>query len=139
MRDSAAKEGLRWLRQGKADLGWARHRAEEGAYHLCFLAQKVSEKALKGFLYAQGEEMVLGHSVQRLGISAAAFDPEFEVRARSWSVVDGYYVPTRYPSGLPDGIPADVYKQQAAKDAVALAEDVVRFVAERLGDRSTSV
>ncbi len=134
MRSRASKEGLRWLRQAQVDLGWTRHLAEEGAYHLaCFLAQQVSEKALKGFLYAQGQEIVLGHSVERLSRAAAAFDAEFEARARTWSVLDGYYVPTRYPNGLPDGIPADVYTQQAAQDALALAEDVVSFVAGRLG------
>jgi HEPN domain-containing protein len=45
-----------------------------------------------------------------------------------WSILDGYYVPTRYPNGLPDGIPADVYTQEAALGAVALAEEAVEFV-----------
>ncbi|MEA3375241.1 MAG: HEPN domain-containing protein [Chloroflexota bacterium] len=139
MRNSPREEGLRWLRQAQADLRWTRHLADEGAYHLaCFLAQQVAEKALKAFLYAQGEEFVLGHSVERLCRAAAAFDAEFEERARSWSVLDGYYVPTRYPNGLPDGIPADVYTHQAAQDALALAEDAVSFVAGRLRDQSTS-
>ncbi len=133
MRSRASKEGLRWLRQAQADLGWTRHLAEEGAYHLaCFLAQQVSEKALKAFLYAQGQEIVLGPSVERLSRAAAAFDAEFEARARTWSVLDGYHVPTRYPNGLPGGIPADVYTEQAAQDALALADDVVSFVAGRL-------
>ncbi len=133
MRNKPAEEGRRWLRQASEDLRWTRHLAKEGAYHLaCFLAQQVAEKALKAFLYAQGEEIVLGHSVERLCQAAAAFEPEFEVRVRSWSVLDGYYIPTRYPNGLPDGIPADVYTHQAATDAVALAEDVVSFITGRL-------
>lgn len=139
MRGSAAEEGLRWLRQAQADLRWTRHLAEEGAYHLaCFLAQQVVEKALKAFLYAQGEEIVLGHSVARLCSAAASFDAGFEARARSWSVLDGYYVTTRYPNGLPDGIPADVYTEKAAQDAVVLAEDAVTFVAGRLGEQTAS-
>jgi HEPN domain-containing protein len=116
------------------DLRWARHLAEQGAYHLaCFLAQQVAEKALKAFLYAQGEEIVPGHSVERL-CAAAAIEPEFQTYARSWSILDGYYIPTRYPNGLPDGIPADVYTQQAASDAVDLAEEAVTFVAGQLSD-----
>lgn len=96
MRSRASKEGLRWLRQAQVDLGWTCHLAQEGAYHLgCFLAQQVSEKALKAFLYAQGEEIVLGHSVERLSRAAAAFDPGFAARARTWSVLDGYNVPVR--------------------------------------------
>jgi len=62
MRRKPLEEGLRWLRQAQEDLHWAQHLAEQGAYHLaCFLAQQVAEKAIKGFLYGQGEEIVLGH------------------------------------------------------------------------------
>lgn len=137
MRNKPLEEGQRWLRQAQEDLRWARHLAEQGAYHLaCFLAQQVAEKALKAFLYAQGEEIVLGHSVERLCAAAAAIEPEFQMRARSWSILDGYYIPTRYPNGLPDGIPADVYTQQAASDAVDLAEEAVAFVAGQLSDTS---
>lgn len=139
MRNNPLREGQRWLRQAREDLRWARHLAEQGAYYLaCFLAQQVTEKALKAFLYAQGEEIVLGHSVERLCAAAAAFEPAFRVQGRSWSILDGYYVPTRYPNGLPDGIPADVYTQQAAADAVALAGQAVDFVTVLLAAESVS-
>lgn len=135
MRDSPREEGWRWLRQAKEDLHWTRHLAEQGAHHLaCFLAQQVAEKALKAFLYAQGEEIVLGHSVERLCAAAAAFEPRFEVQAHSWSLLDGYYIPTRYPNGLPGGIPADVYTRQAADQAVDLASQVVGFVEALLSE-----
>lgn len=129
MRRKPLEEGLRWLRQASEDLHWAHHLAKQGAYHLaCFLAQQVAEKALKAFLYAQGEEIVVGHSVERLCAAAASLEPEFQAHARSWSLLDGYYIPTRYPNGLPDGIPADVYTQQAAMQAVDLAREAVEFV-----------
>jgi len=129
MRNEPLDEGLRWLRQAQEDLGWARHLAGQGAYHLaCFLAQQVTEKALKAFLYAQGQEIVLGHSVARLCAAAAALEPEFDTRGHRWSILDGYYIPTRYPNGLPDGIPAEVYTQAAAADAVGLAGEAVGFV-----------
>jgi HEPN domain-containing protein len=35
--------------------------------------------------------------------------------------VDGFYIPTRYPNGLPAGIPADVYTKEAAEPAIKLA------------------
>ncbi|MCX7668721.1 MAG: HEPN domain-containing protein [Anaerolineae bacterium] len=134
MRPTPLEEGHRWLRQAQEDLRWTDHLAREGAYHLaCFLAQQVAEKALKAFLYAQGEEIVLGHSVERLCAAAARFDAAFRAKGRSWSILDGYYIPTRYPNGLPDGIPADVYTEAAATDAVRLAAEAVAFVAERLG------
>jgi HEPN domain-containing protein len=134
MRKSALEEGERWLAQASADLGWAEHLAREGGWHLaCFLAQQVTEKALKAFLYAQGEEIVVGHSVERLCAAAARYHPQFADKARRWSLLDGYYIPTRYPNGLPDGIPADVYTQDAAAGAVAMADEAVAWVRQLLG------
>ncbi len=133
MRKSPLEEGRRWLTQAEEDLRWARHLLEEGGYHLaCFLAQQVAEKALKAFLYAQGEETVLGHSVHRLAQEAAAWIPDFSSLAARWGILDTYYIPTRYPNGLPDGIPAQVYNRPVAEDAVKLAEEVVMFVARHL-------
>jgi HEPN domain-containing protein len=132
MRDPA-EEGRRWLKQAEEDLRWARHLAREGAYHLaCFLAQQVAEKALKAFLYAQGREIVLGHSVERLCREAAHYDVCFDEHASRWAILDGYYVPTRYPNSLPGSIPAEVYTREAADEAVRLAGEVVEMVRARI-------
>ena len=102
MRNSPLEAGFRWLRQTEEDMRRTRHLAHQGANRLaCFLAQQVTEKALKALLYSRGEEIVLGHSVQRLCQRAAVHDPEFEARGRSWSIVDGYCMPARYPNAPP--------------------------------------
>ena len=93
----------------------------------------MAEKALKAFLYAMGEEVVLGHSVNRLCDEASRHDESFAEKGRRWSILDGYYVPTRYPNSLPDGIPAEVYTADAAKEAVELAAEVVEFVRGKIG------
>ena len=98
----------------------------------CFHAQQVAELALKAFLYAQGEEIVLGHSVERLCTSAAAHNPAFAERAKRWSMLDGYYVAARYPNSLPDSIPAKVFTSEAASRAVELAGEAVEFVRQHL-------
>ncbi len=134
MRRGPAEEAKRWLDQAREDLKWAGKLAEEGGYHIaCFLAQQVAEKALKAFLYARGETIVLGHSVAVLAGRAAEYEAGLKGRASRWAVLDGYYIPTRYPNGLPDGIPARVYDSQAAAEAVALAAEVVKSVAEATG------
>lgn len=135
MRNQPREEGQRWLSQAQVDLRWTRHLAEEGAHYLaCFLAQQVAEKALKAFLYAQGEEIVLGHSVERLCKAAAQYEETFREKAQSWSILDSYYVPARYPNGIPDGIPADVFTEKAAADAVEFAGEAVEFVGALLAD-----
>lgn len=136
MRRNALEEGSRWLEQAKEDLKWTKDLAERGGYHIaCFLAQQVAEKALKAFLYSQGLEIVLGHSVGRLCQSARRFVPRFGKLAEKWAILDSYYVPTRYPNSVPDSIPAHVFSAAAAAEAVRLAEEVVTFVDLRLYSR----
>lgn len=133
MRREATEEGMRWLEQASEDLKWAKDLAERGGYHIaCFLAQQVGEKALKAYLYAQGEEIVVGHSVERLCHQAAKYDREFEDMVSVWSILDGFYIPTRYPNGVPDSIPAKVYTKYAAAQAVEMAEEIVEFVKKKM-------
>lgn len=131
MRRAPGEEGRRWLEQAKIDLDWTRHLLEQGAYYLvCFLSQQVAEKALKACLYAQGEEIVTGHSVDGLLERLVRYDAGVKEKRAAWACLDGYYIPTRYPNGLPDSIPARVYNEKLARDAASIAEEVVAF-AER--------
>ncbi len=50
------------------------------------------------------------------------------MRGERWKLLDSYYIPTRYPNGLPDGIPADVFTKEAAVGAVAMAREAVEWV-----------
>lgn len=79
-------EGKRWLEQAIEDLRWAKDIAERGGYHIaCFLAQQVGEKALNAFLYAKGEDIVLGHSIERLCSYASRYDHSFIEKVKEWA------------------------------------------------------
>ena len=139
MRDSPRHEGYRWLEQAQADLQWARHLQGEGAYYLvCFLAQQLAEKALKAFLYAQGEELVIGHSVRQLCQRAAVYETQLLAHLEDWGLLDSYYIPTRYPNGLPADIPARVYNREAARSALTLAEAVYARIHTWFADTNAS-
>ena len=133
MRRSPLEEGQRWLAQAEEDLKWVKDLADRGGYHIaCFLAQQTAEKAMKAFLYAQGEEVVLGHSVERLCVLASRWKPDLNESVKRWAVLDSHYIPTRYPNGLPDSIPAKVYTEEAAKTAATLAEEIVSAIRAEL-------
>ena len=133
MRRDPRTEGLRWLEQAEADREGARLLFAGGSYHLaCFVAQQVTEKAIKAFLYAQGEEFVLGHSVEALCRAAAHFDADFETLRESVAPLDGYYLPTRYPDSLPDSIPARVYTRVVAEEALRLADQALHLLRVKL-------
>jgi HEPN domain-containing protein len=133
MKAEAGSEGRRWLEQAKADRHGAQLLFDGGSYHLaCFVAQQVAEKALKAFLYAQGEEFVIGHSVEALARWCAEFDADFATLREQAAPLDGYYIPTRYPNGLPDSIPARVYTRPVAEETLRLADQVLNLVQQKL-------
>jgi len=134
MKPDPLEEGKRWLLQAEQDLKDSEFCLEGKKFHLaCFLAQQSAEKALKAFLYAKGEEMVLGHSVAELCKKAIEYDGEFE-KTRNASVLDKYYIPTRYPNGLPGGVPYEAFDELDAKRALEIASKVVEAVRAKLGE-----
>jgi HEPN domain-containing protein len=136
MQPDARHEGLRWLEQAVADRRGAQLLFDGESYHLaCFISQQVAEKALKAFIYAQGEEFVVGHSVEALCRWAAEFDADFETLREAVSPLDGYYIPTRYPNGLPDSIPARVYSRKVAEETLDMADRVLALVRQKLRDQ----
>lgn len=110
-RDKELYEAQRWLETGNEDLGAARALLEKDKFsHACFFAQQAGEKALKALWFFIGEDP-WGHSIQKL-ISEFP-DPSIrnlmENLIEEASVLDRYYIPTRYPNGLPDLTPGKYY------------------------------
>ncbi len=131
-------EGQRWLGQAQHDLRAADPNRREGFPEIAwFLAQQAAEKSLKAFLYAQGERPVMGHATHRPVQTCAEYEVVFLELLDGCRQLDQYYIPTRYPNGLPDGIPHDVYTPTQAAQAVQLAEQIVQFVTHRLSSAPT--
>lgn len=136
MRLDAEKEYGRWLRQAELDLEDARYSAAGGRHNLaCFLSQQAAEKALKAFLYLGGNQLVWGHSVAELVDDATAADASFEALREKGSLLDRFYIPTRYPNGLPGGIPSESFNAKDSEEAMRAAKDIIDTVAskKRLG------
>jgi HEPN domain-containing protein len=126
-------EAARWLEQARRDLDDAEFAASGSRWNLaCFLSQQAAEKALKAFLFSRGAEAVWGHSVAELCHEAAAQDPAFAKLGAEAAALDQYYIPTRYPNGLPGGIPADAYTRSDGDRALALCRTVIGLVREKV-------
>ena len=126
-------EAARWLAQAEYDLRAAQTNADNELYaYACFIAQQAAEKALKAFLYGQGERHVVGHSVGELCRRAAKGNPAFGKAATRLGRLDRYYIPTRYPNGLPSGIPAEVFYADDAVLALTLARETLDLVKQNL-------
>jgi HEPN domain-containing protein len=128
-------EAERWLKQAAYDLRAAEHNADGEYYSVaCFNAQQAAEKSLKAFLFAQGERVVLGHSVGELCRRCAEYEESFADLAGSASKLDRLYIPTRYPNALPGGVPAEIYDEEDATGAIALASKVLAMVSKSWED-----
>ena len=119
---AARTEAERWLRQAENDLAFAELGAREGfPAQACFTSQQAAEKALKAIHYLSGERFVPGHSLVELLETAEEPSGRLVQLQDSARQLDQYYIPTRYPNGLPGGIPAEVFTDTQAKDAVGRA------------------
>jgi HEPN domain-containing protein len=63
---------------------------------------------------------------------ATEIDGQFREVFRKAAVLDKYYIPTRYPNGLPGGIPADAFDAADAERALSLAKTVLEFIRQKL-------
>ncbi|MDA2925397.1 HEPN domain-containing protein [Acidobacteria bacterium AH-259-L09] len=91
--------GLRWLRQAQHDLNIARGHQERGEYsNACFMAEQATQKALKAFLFAQGQRSIPIHSVAQLAERCAQIDQEFRNHIAPGRVLDPRlgYTQSRY-------------------------------------------
>ncbi len=113
MKAEREQSASRWLKQAEIDLEDAMYLFEGGRYHLvCFMSQQASEKALKAYLYSQGVETVWGHSSSELCTDAGRYDKGFLKLKHLATLLDTFYISTRYPDALPVDIPADAFQRQ---------------------------
>lgn len=127
------QEADRWLRQAQHDLRAAEvNRQAEFPEIACFLAQQAAEKALKAYLYAQGERVVIGHATHLLIRQCAQYDQAFDALRDACRYLDQYYISTRYPNGLPGGIPHEVFTDAQAQEALVRAGQVLDQVGRSL-------
>jgi len=134
MKRTGKDEAGRWLTQAKDEFQDADELRKRGRYYLAlFHLQQATEKALKAFLYlnVKSVEVLFTHSIGELLEMAMELDPGFTDVARA-KKLDQYYIATRYPNGLPGGIPSRFFDDpKEAEEAMLLAKRVIEMVEER--------
>jgi HEPN domain-containing protein len=113
----------RWLQTAEDDLKAAGALLQAGlSAHACFAAQQCGEKAVKALWYLAGEDP-WGNSIMKL--VAGLPQREGITDIASWmekaAGLDKFYIPTRYPNGLPDLTPGQVYLRSDAEAGIAMA------------------
>jgi HEPN domain-containing protein len=120
-------EARRWFATAEKDALAAGVLMKANLYaHACFQCQQAAEKAVKAVWYHYGLDP-WGHSVQKLlselPVEKAAIIPQ-QLQQKA-AALDRFYIPTRYPNGLPDLIPSDSYFRADAELAVSEAAEII--------------
>ena len=123
------QEALRWFHTGRGDLETAKILLSNSRFaHSCFHAQQAGEKALKALWYFIDQDP-WGHSIHKLIEDLGSVDKNaYEIireLSRDGAKLDRFYIPTRYPNGLPDIIPDSAYFEEDARAAIESAEKIL--------------
>lgn len=125
-----------WMDQALRDLEQARESAQGGRHEwACFAAHQAVEKALKALHLAIGQQG-WGHTLTRLWDAIPereAFTPappsQLKDRLR---LLDGFYIPTRYPDSYPEGTPGEHFGQLQSQQALHHATTLLDWVGAAL-------
>jgi len=129
------EESLRWLTQAKDEFQDADDLRKRNRFYLAlFHFQQAAEKALKAYLYLKVKsiEVFYTHSIDDLLEMTMDIDPDFKEVAQA-KKLDKYYVPTRYPNGLPGGVPSRYFDDpKEAEEAMELAKRMIELVEKKV-------
>ena len=128
----------RWLAQAEHSLNVSHLMLDSGmGADACFHAEQTAQLALKAFLYARGRRFVNIHSDRTLAQECSKEDNDFLPFVDAGTILDRYYLSTRYPDALPEpAIPFESFTQQEATQAVSFAEEIVGLVRTKIPDSS---
>lgn len=119
-----------WFAQAERDLEQAKASKRDGRHEwACFAAHQSAEKAIKA-LHLFHKQEAWGHVVSRLLAELPVPAPEELVD--KGRVLDGFYLPTRYANGHPEGPPFEHYGKLQSTEAIAYAGEVLEFVRSQM-------
>jgi HEPN domain-containing protein len=130
------KEAARWLTTAGDDLDTARILQKNGKYaHACFHAQQAGEKAVKALWYYSDADP-WGHSIKKLIGDLDEVDTKLynslKDLEKTGVVLDRFYIPTRYPNGLPDITPDIAFTEEDATTCINNSQKILQRVKELL-------
>jgi HEPN domain-containing protein len=66
-----------------------------------------------------------------------ADNANFSQFAAACALVDQFYIPTRYPAGIPGGLPDDPPIKKQAQQAISFAKEILVYVIHQISTRDS--
>ncbi len=123
-----------WFRQAERDLGQAKSSQENGWYEwACFAAQQAAEKAVKAWHLYLGQD-AWGNVIAKLLREIPSIHLVPDELIEKAQVLDGFYIPPRYPNGFPEGAPFEHYSHLQSSQAINYATEILEYVRSRMAE-----
>ncbi len=128
------KRDADWIKQAEHNLEHSKKSLEIGHFDwTCFAAQQAAEMAVKALFHSRGAE-AWGHSILKLLEKLPDDITPSEDILQAARNLDRLYIVSRYPNGLPEGTPSEVFDQSVAQEAIANAEKIIRFCRSHMAE-----
>lgn len=136
MKPNTFDTAKRWLIQAWDEFNDACDLKDRGRFYLAlFHFQQSAEKSLKAYLYqiTSSQEVFFTHSIYELIETLCKDDADFK-KIEHTAKLDQYYIPTRYPNGLPGGVPSRFFKdEKEVQEAMELTKMILDLVKNKMG------
>lgn len=110
--------------------------ASEMFAHACFHAQQAAAKAVRSVWRSENQDLKSA-SIKRLVVEfpGKAGIADLDKWADAAALLDKYYIPTRYPNGLPDLTPDEIYGKEDGRRGIEAARLLVSGCEKWLQER----
>lgn len=114
-----------WYEKAKQDLRGANILFEHGGdgSMVAFHCQQSIEKALKGFILKNTNELVDGHSLVYLCKKAGIIDAGLKKHLKNCAFVNQFYIETRYPADTPVELEND-----EAQECIRIVNEILESI-----------
>lgn len=123
------KKQNNWFLFAEEDMKMADNAFREDIFNqVCFHSQQGVEKMLKGYLYSKGVHIPKTHFLVELLKLCMKLDKNFQDYQEGCSILDAYYIPTRYPDAIPGSLPEGLPQKNNAKEALSILKRMAGFI-----------
>ena len=119
----------KWIYFAEQDLNFAKFGFKDKFYsHVCFLSQQTVEKSCKAFLIYNSLNYPKTHKIVEIINSNKKLLDLFKEFINEIKLLDAFYIPTRYPDGIPGSLPEGLPDKKDAESSLSIAERIFDII-----------
>lgn len=119
----------KWIYFAEQDLNFAKSGLKDRFYsHVCFLSQQAVEKTCKAFLIYNNLNYPKTHKIVEIINSNKKLLNLLKEYIDEIKLLDAFYIPTRYPDGIPGSLSEGFPDKKDAESSLSIAEKIFDII-----------